>query len=127
MCIRDSYQEELELPALSRNKKSQWGRVPMILAEGGIARTRVNEWFRQLGVSPRIYAQVAGNEAIVSMVGLGLGVGVVPEIVIDNSPLADRIQVLDVKPVLEPYNVGLFTLKRNLVNPLVSAFWALVD
>ena len=125
--IAPRYQEELELPALSRNKKSQWGRVPMILAEGGIARTRVNEWFRQLGVSPRIYAQVAGNEAIVSMVGLGLGVGVVPEIVIDNSPLADRIQVLDVKPVLEPYNVGLFTLKRNLVNPLVSAFWALVD
>ena len=40
------------------------------------------------------------------MVGLGLGVGVVPEIVIDNSPLADRIQVLDVKPVLEPYNVA---------------------
>lgn len=125
--IAPRYQEELELPAVSRNKKSQWGRVPMILAEGGIARTRVNEWFRQLGVSPRIYAQVAGNEAIVSMVGLGLGVGVVPEIVIDNSPLADRIQVLDVKPVLEPYNVGLFTLKRNLVNPLVSAFWALVD
>ena len=118
---------ELEVPTSRRNSKKQWAQVPMILSEGGIARTRVNEWFRQLAVTPRIYAQVAGNEAIVSMVGLGLGVGVVPKIVIDNSPQADRIRVLDIKPVLEPYNIGLFTLKRNLANPLVSAFWGLVD
>ena len=109
-------QGELEIPISSRNDKNQWGQVPMILSEGGIARARINEWFQQLGVSPRIYAQVAGNEAIVSMVGLGLGVGVVPKIVIDNSPLADRIRVLQVKPALAPYNVGLFTLKRSLVN-----------
>jgi len=116
---------ELTIPA--HNSKNQWGNVPMILSEGGIARARVNEWFRQLAVTPRIYAQVAGNEAIVSMVGLGLGVGVVPKIVIDNSPQADRIRVLDVKPSLEAYNVGLFTLKRSLGNPLVSAFWELLD
>ncbi len=116
---------ELTLP--KHHNKTQWGQVPMILSEGGIARTRVNEWFRQLGVSPRIYAQVAGNEAIVSMVSLGLGIGVVPEIVLDNSLLADRVQILDVKPTLEPYNLGLCTLKRSLANPLVGAFWNLVD
>lgn len=118
---------ELNLPKAGRQSQLQWGQVPMILSEGGIARTRVNEWFRQRGVSPRIYAQVAGNEAIVSMVSLGMGVGVVPKIVLDNSPLADRIQVLEVKPELEAYSVGLCTLKRNLVNPLVNAFWGLVD
>lgn len=118
---------ELSIPTSSRHGSTQWAQVPMILSEGGIARARVNEWFRHLGVSPRIYAQVAGNEAIVSMVGLGLGVGVVPKIVIDNSPLADRIRVLNVKPTLTPYNVGLFVLKRNLANPLVSAFWRLAD
>ena len=118
---------EFEIPATTRNSKKQWGQVPMILSEGGIGRTRVDQWFRQLSVTPRIYAQVAGNEAIVSMVGLGLGIGVVPQIVIDNSPLADRIRVLNIKPALEPYNVGLFTLKRSLSNPLVSAFWSLVD
>ena len=91
---------DLKVPA--GKAVEQWSQVPMILAESGIARTRVNDWFRALGVSPRIYAQVAGNEAIVSMVSLGLGIGVVPKIVIDNSPLADRIQVLDIKPRLEP-------------------------
>jgi len=105
--------------------KNQWASVPMILSEGGIARTRVNQWFRRLKISPRIYAQVAGNEAIVSMVSLGFGVGVVPKIVLDNSPLANKIRVLDVQPVLAPYNLGLVVLKKNLDNPLVRAFWEL--
>ena len=68
---------------------------------------------------------MAGNEAIVSMVSLGLGIGVVPKIVLDNSPLADRIRLINAKPTLEPYNVGLAVLKKNLDNPLVSAFWEL--
>ena len=116
---------DLSIPATA--SAAQWSQVPMILAESGIARTRVNEWFRSLGVKPRIYAQVAGNEAIVSMVSLGLGIGVVPKIVIDNSPLVDRIRVLEVQPSLEAYNLGLFTLKRSLANPLVNAFCSLVE
>ena len=30
------------------------------------------------------------------------------------------------RPVLEPYELGLFTLKRHLHNPLVDAFWSLL-
>jgi len=104
-----------------------WREVPMILAAAGIARRRVDAWFESLGVTPQIYAQVAGNEAIVSMVSLGLGVGVVPKIVLDNSPHSTRVRVLDVEPALAPYDLGLFTLQRHLRNPLVNAFWALLD
>ena len=118
--------ETITVPDNGNSVKKQWATVPMILSEGGIARTRVNQWFRRMGINPRLYAQVAGNEAIVSMVSLGLGVGVVPKIVLDNSPLAEKIRVLDVQPTLTPYNVGLVVLKRNLDNPLVRAFWALV-
>ena len=106
---------------------ADWQNIPMILAAGGIARRRVDAWFGALGVTPQIYAQVAGNEAIVSMVSLGLGVGVVPKIVLDNSPHAASVRVLDVKPALVPYDLGLFTLQRHLKNPLVNAFWALLD
>ncbi len=102
-----------------------WAEVPMILAASGIARDRVDAWFRDRGVAPKIYAQVAGNEAIVSMVSLGLGVGVVPQIVLDNSTLASRVRVLDVQPALAAYDLGLVTLKRHLNNPLVRAFWSL--
>ena len=111
--------------AEKRLSKKDWAEVPMILSESGLARSRVNQWFRNIGVKPKIYAQVAGNEAIVSMVSLGLGVGVVPKIVLDNSPVADRISIVEVKPDLAPYTVGLVVLKKNLDNPLVKAFWEL--
>ncbi len=96
----------------------------MILSESGLSRDHADTWFRAMGVSPRIYAQVAGNEAIVSMVGLGFGVGIVPRIVLDNSPLLDRIMILPVKPELPHYDVGLCVLKRRLKSALIEALWA---
>lgn len=101
-----------------------WAGSPMILSERGIARRRVEAWFRKLGMQASIYAQVAGNEAIVSMVSLGFGVGVVPRIVLDNSPLADKVRVIEIEPGLQPYEVGLFTMKRKLASPLIHAFWS---
>ena len=100
-----------------------WATTPMILSESGLSRQRVDAWFARLGMQPVIYAQVAGNEAIVSMVSLGFGVGVVPRIVLDNSPLAGKVRVLDVRPELQAYDVGLFTLEKKLKSPLVNAFW----
>lgn len=100
-----------------------WAQIPMIVPESGVGRKRVDEWFEERGLTPTIYAQVAGNEAIVSMVSLGFGVGVVPRIVLDNSPLANKVQVLDVQPELEPYEVGLFALEKKLKSPLIRAFW----
>ncbi|KPQ26292.1 MAG: LysR family transcriptional regulator, positive regulator for ilvC [Halomonas sp. HL-48] len=119
-------QQVPNVPTSTPTTPQEWASIPMILSESGVSRARVDEWFRQLDVSPRIYAQVTGNEAIVSMVSLGFGIGVVPKIVLDNSPLVDRIRVLDVTPELKPYDIGLFTLKKNLKNPLVDAFWRLM-
>ena len=112
---------------LARRKplaRDDWRDCPMIVSERGLARARVDRWFRRLGVPPTIYAQVAGNEAIVSMVSLGFGVGVVPRIVLDNSPLAGSVRVLEVEPALAPYEVGLVTLEKSLSNPLIRAVWA---
>jgi LysR family positive regulator for ilvC len=111
------------LPEQQRDKQS-WASTPMILSESGLARRRVDAWFRKQHIQPSIYAQVAGNEAIVSMVSLGFGVGVVPRIVLDNSPLAAQVAVLDVRPILKPYDVGLFTLEKKLKSPLVAALWS---
>jgi LysR family transcriptional regulator, positive regulator for ilvC len=110
--------------ARRRPDRGLWATTPMIVPESGLARQRVDRWFRDLGVKPLIYAQVAGNEAIVSMVSLGFGVGVVPQIVLDNSPLAGQVAVLRVSPALAPYEVGLFTLEKKLRSPLIAAFWA---
>ena len=123
--ITPSDPSDTDIPARAPVDASQWAQVPMILSAGGIARSRVDAWFRASKTRPRIYAQVAGNEAIVSMVSLGLGVGVVPKIVLDNSPLSERVRVLSVKPALQPYQLGLIVVRKTLNNPLVNAFWSI--
>jgi LysR family positive regulator for ilvC len=120
-------QSDPNVPASPPTSAKQWSKVPMILSEGGISRQRIEAWFRQKNIKPKIYAQVAGNEAIVSMVSLGFGIGVVPKIVLDNSPLVKRVKVLNIKPELKAYDIGLFTLKKHLKNPMVNAFWRVMD
>ena len=111
-------QEQIQQPSADN-----WRDVPLILSEEGLARTRIERWLKRHGIRPKIYAQVSGNEAIVSMVSLGFGIGVVPQIVLDSSPLASRIKTYEIEPPLAPYDIGLFALEKRLKEPLVSAFW----
>ena len=110
------------VPALS-GADIDWRQVPMVLSEAGLARTRVDRWFAARNIRPNIYAQVSGHEAIVSMVALGAGVGVVPELVLKNSPMAARVRVLSVQPELEPFAVGLCARTERLPEPLLQALW----
>lgn len=104
-----------------------WKNVPMILSESGLGRVRVERWFKQFGIKPSIYGQVSGHEAIVAMVALGFGAGVVPELVLSSSPMAEKVRILSVHPELEPFSVGLCALNQHLTHPLVQAFWQVSD
>lgn len=106
-----------------RDTKEYWQTFSYIVSERGVARERLDAWFRQNQITPKIYAQVAGHEAIVSMVSLGLGVGLVPQIVLANSPLAARVQPHPIQPEFKPYEVGLCVLTKRLKSPIVRAFW----
>lgn len=107
-------------------EKDYWQRVPMILPERGVFRERIDRWFDQHNFDPTIYAQVGGNEAIVSMVSLGFGVGLVPKIVVDNSPLAKQVQITPHQPELEPVEVGFCARKKRLQSPLIKALWGAI-
>ena len=104
-----------------------WAEIPIVLPETGLARAAADGWFRKKRISPRVYGEVLGNEAILSLVALGCGVGVVPRIVVDKSPLRAELRPIDVDPRLPELRVGLSTLKRKLSSPLVRAFWDTVD
>lgn len=101
-----------------------WRDLPLIVSERGLARQHVDSWFRQRGIDPVVYAQVAGHEAIVPMVGLGLGVGVVPELVLDASPQRHSVRVVPVSPTLPMFEVGLCARAQRLDDPLIAAFWS---
>lgn len=110
------------VPQLSTSE-IDWSDVPMVLSETGLARTRINRWFESRGLTPSIYAQVSGHEAIVSMVALGVGVGVVPQVVLQNSPLMNRVRELRVTPELEPFHIGLCSKTERLDEPVLQALW----
>ncbi|HEX2952226.1 MAG TPA: LysR substrate-binding domain-containing protein, partial [Armatimonadota bacterium] len=100
-----------------------FSQVPMVLPESELARRRIDVWFQAKGIDPLIYALVAGNEAIIAMVSLGVGAGVLPRLVAESSPLKEQIEVVPINPPLEPYCLCLCVLKRRLASPVVRAFW----
>ncbi len=105
------------------SKTLDWHNTPMILSERGLIRDKVNRWLKTNNITPTIYAQVSGNEAIVSMVSLGFGYGVVPQIVLENSPLANKVNIISHDPELPAIDVGFFVQKKSLQNPLIQAAW----
>ena len=108
---------------LAEEIEPDWSEVPMVLAERGLARERLLQCLRAAKQKPHIYAQVAGHEAVVSMVSLGFGVAVVPELVIQHSPKQDTIRVLPWLSNLPPFALGLCALEERLKDPLLQAFW----
>jgi len=109
------------------NAMINWHKTPLIVAERGLSRQRADRWFYEKGIQPNIYSQVAGNEAIIAMVGMGCGVGIVPRLVLDKSPQQGQVVILEVSPDLEPFRVGACTLARSRRNPVVQSFWQIID
>lgn len=105
-----------------------WRSIPFILPEAGTARDRANAWLKAMKIkTPNIYAQVSGHEAIASMVALGCGVGIAPDVVIDNSPVRDKIQRLNTAFDVDSFKLGLCCKRSQLSNPLVKAFWSVAE
>ena len=116
---------ELLQQAGNRPERMDWARVPMIVPESGVGRQAIEDWYQLRGIRPYIYSQVLGNEALVSMVSLGFGIGIVPLLVLRGSPMAESVQVLAVDQAPAPFTIGLCCLRRSRDKPIVQAFWEL--
>lgn len=107
-----------------QSESVDWGKLPIILPESGSARTRFEKWFRSMQFGkPNIYATVSGHEAIVSMVAVGCGVGIAPEVVVENSPVKDRVYPLDIAHQIPPFELGICCLNIRKEQPLLKAFF----
>ena len=110
-----------------RSAEFDWSEVPFIIPERGVTHDMLEDWFREQGIRPRIYAQVAGHEAIVAMVALGLGVGIAPELVVEASGMTERVDYIEVALPLPPLAIGLCSLRQRLSNPLVKSLWDVAE
>ncbi|MCK5825685.1 MAG: HTH-type transcriptional activator IlvY [Desulfuromusa sp.] len=109
------------------NDQLDLAQVPLVLPQAGLSRRRLDKWMKKNRIVPKISSEVSGNEAIIPMVHLGCGVGIVPQLVLERSPFRDDVIVLNKTPQLEPYVVGLCSSKRNLQKAPVKAFWQLAE
>jgi len=125
---------ELSLVAPSTDKElarraalggSHWRGLPVILPRRGLDRERIDAWIEARGAKPEIYAEVEGNEAILAMVALGCGVGIVPELVRRDSTLRGRIEAVEVARPPRGYHVSLCVKERSLTRRTVAALWEL--
>jgi len=80
--------------------------VPLILPKTGLARERFEEWIRSRNVHPIVAAETEGNEAIMALVQLGLGIGLVPQIVLTNGPYINGFTSYAALNSLGYYEVG---------------------
>src|SRR3954447_9606166 len=87
----------------------------------GLVREAAFKWFRRTGLNPVIAAEPDGHEALLALVALGCGIGVVPRLVLDSSSVRDR---LTERPGnLDPLTVGLCARRADLHRPLIAALW----
>jgi LysR family positive regulator for ilvC len=109
--------------AAAMRRPLDWSALPLVLPSFGLAREHVDAWLAERGIEPVVYSQIQGHEAILSLVALGCGVGVVPRLVLEKSALRDRIVEVPVRPMLRSFRIGVCVRERSLTNPLVAAVW----
>jgi LysR family positive regulator for ilvC len=115
-----------EVERLCHQRPLPWATLPVVLPASGQARESADRWFRRRRIVPQVYGEVPGSEAILALVSLGCGVGIVPRIVVDESPLSGKLSVLDADDggaALGEFRVGVCTQRKKLASPLVRALW----
>ena len=80
--------------------------VPVVLPKAGLARTRFDKWIKSRNVKPVIAAETEGNEAILALAQLDLGIGLVPQIVLENGPYRGEFVIHTAGNILGFYDVG---------------------
>ncbi|MFG3296176.1 HTH-type transcriptional activator IlvY [Streptomyces sp. NPDC048179] len=98
---------------------------PFLLPQRGLVREAADRWFRARGTVPDLACEPDGHEALLALVALGCGTGMVPRIVLEHSAVRDRIAVLPADPAPAPFPIGLCVRRSDLRRPLVAALWSL--
>lgn len=105
-----------------------WQNIPFILPVEGPARKRIESWFKLQKIrEPKIYATVEGHEAILPMVAVGCGVALLPDVVVQHSPLSNQVSYFNLPAPIQPFELGICVQQRRLQEPIIQAFWAFLS
>ncbi len=94
---------------------------------GGLERQRLEAWRQRFAPQSTIGAEVRGNEGIIAMVSLGMGIALVPELVLQSSPLSERVRRIPLETRPQGYEISLCSMPRSLQRRAVKLFWQLAE
>lgn len=97
---------------------------PFVLPRQGLVRDIANRWFRRLGITPRIAAAADGHEALLTLVALGYGTGIIPDLVLQHCSIRRRLRVASVPSSPGELTIGACIRRTDLHRPVVAAAWA---
>jgi LysR family positive regulator for ilvC len=100
-----------------------WETTGFVLPSSGAVRSLADAWFRAHRRTPIVAAEAHGHEAVLSLVTLGCGVGIVPRLVVEKSPLAGELTILPSRPRLPELAIAVCSLPDRMRHPPVRAFW----
>ena len=92
--------------SLSGSPQDILSSTPLVLPKTGLARERFDRWTKSRNVHPIIAAETEGNEAILAIASLGLGIGLVPQIVLESGPYENAFVIHSAGNTMGYYDVG---------------------
>ncbi|RSN03768.1 transcriptional regulator [Nonomuraea sp. WAC 01424] len=110
----------------ARDRRDDGLAGPFVLPRRGLVREAADRWFRRRGPYG-LAAEADGHEALLTLVALGYGTGIVPRIVLDAGAVRDRLAIVPADPPPASLSIGLCVRRADLRRPLVAALWSLTN
>ena len=111
-----------EVALMSQKAEINWQQVPIVMPDAGPIRFKFERWLKAMNIKPNIYASVSGHEALVSMVALGCGISIAPQLVIDASPVKNKVVEIPTHIKPEPFDLGVCCQKGRKHEAIIAAF-----
>lgn len=94
--------------------------APMVAQPPICDQARVERVYSEAGVAPLIVFRTADNRGVISMVRAGMGVAVMPLLVLDIHPSDDVLTTHELSPPLTPREIYLTWQANRTLSPLAS-------
>ena len=103
-----------------------WDGAHIIVPRSGVTRDLVDTWAH--GALPRTHTiqETDSHEEVVALAALGSGIGIVPRLVVESSPLRPRLREITPPVRLPTMRLGLCARRSAITTDPLAQLWSLL-